>query len=200
MNSLWLSLYDVLVLRRPWLSLLLVALLTAAMATQLGKIKLDASADSLMLQGDPSLEFYRQVTSEYATEDFLLITWQPYAPMLSPQSLQPLQAMAEELRALDGVSSVVTILDVPLLQSPPVTLSDMTSSDPLSTLETPGLDLDMVMREFTTSPIYADLLVSRDGEVSAVQINLQRDERYFELLEEREALRSKRNKDGVVCD
>lgn len=193
MSSPWLSLYDALVLRRPWLSLLLVALLTAAMATQLGKIKLDASADSLMLQGDPSLEFYRQVTSEYATEDFLLITWQPNAPMLSPQSLQPLRAMAEELRALDGVSSVVTILDVPLLQSPPVTLSDMTASDPLPTLESPGLDLDAVMREFTTSPIYADLLVSRDGQVSAVQINLQRDEHYFELLEEREALRSKRN-------
>lgn len=197
MSSPWLSFYDALVLRRPWLTLLLVALLTAAMATQLGKIKLDASADSLMLQGDPSLEFYRQVTSEYATEDFLLITWQPNASMLSPQSLQPLQAMAEELRVLDGVSSVVTILDVPLLQSPPVTLSDMTSSDPLPTLETPGLDLEMVMREFTTSPIYADLLVSRDGEVSAVQINLLRDERYFELLEEREALRSKRNNEKL---
>jgi predicted RND superfamily exporter protein len=55
----------------------------------------------------------------------------------------------------------------------------------------------MVMREFTTSPIYADLLVSRDGEVSAVQINLLRDERYFELLEEREALRSKRNNETL---
>jgi predicted RND superfamily exporter protein len=197
MSASWLSLYGALVLRRPWLSLLLVALLTAAMATQLGKIKLDASADSLMLQGDPSLEFYRQVTSEYATEDFLLITWQPNAPMLSPQSLQPLQAMAEELRKLDGVSSVVTILDVPLLQSPPVTLSDMTSSDPLPTLEAPGLDLDMVMREFTTSPIYADLLVSRDGQVSAVQINLQRDQLYFDLLEEREALRSKRDQETL---
>lgn len=197
MSSPWLSLYDALVLRRPWLSLFLVALLTGAMATQLGKIKLDASADSLMLQGDPSLEFYRQVTTEYATEDFLLITWQPNAPMLSPQSLQPLQAMAEELRALDGVSSVVTILDVPLLQSPPVTLSDMTSSDPLTTLETPGIDLEMVMREFTTSPIYADLLVSRDGQISAVQINLQRDERYFKLLEQREALRSKRSKEPL---
>jgi predicted RND superfamily exporter protein len=197
MSSPWLSFYDALVLRRPWLTLLLVALLTGAMATQLGKIKLDASADSLMLQGDPSLEFYRQVTSEYSTEDFLLITWQPNASMLSSQSLQPLQAMAEELRLLDGVSSVVTILDVPLLQSPPVTLSDMTSSEPLPTLETPGLDLDMVMREFTTSPIYADLLVSRDGEVSAVQINLLRDERYFELLEQREALRSKRNRETL---
>lgn len=193
MSSPLLSFYDALVLRRPWLSLLLVALLTVAAATQLDKIKIDASADSLMLQGDPSLDFYREVTREYATEDFLLITWQPNAPLLSPQSLQPLKEMSEALRQLDGVSSVTTILDVPLLESPPVTLSDITASDPLPTLEQAGLDLDMVLREFTTSPIYADLLVSRDGLVSAVQINLQRDEEYFNLLQSREALRIKRS-------
>ncbi|CAA0092622.1 Uncharacterised protein [Halioglobus japonicus] len=192
MSSPFLSVYNKLVLQRPWLSLLLMALLTAAMATQLGKIKIDASADSLMLQGDPALDFYREVTQEYATEDFLLITWQPNAALLSPESLQPLREMAEALRALDGVSSVTTILDVPLLESPPVTLSDITSSDPLPTLEQPGLDLDLAMREFTSSPIYADLLVSRDGLVSAVQINLQRDEVYFNLLQTREALRIKR--------
>jgi uncharacterized protein len=197
MNSRTMSFYDALVLRRPWLSLILMVLLTAAMATQLSKIKLDASADSLMLQGDPSLDFYREVTKEYATEDFLLITWQPNAPLLSPQSLQPLHEMAEALRALEGVSSVVTILDVPLLESPPVTLSDMTASDPLPTLVQSGLDLDMVLREFTTSPIYADLLVSRDGQVSAVQINLERDEPYFNLLQQREALRIKRNQESL---
>jgi hypothetical protein len=191
------SFYEALVLRRPWLPLFLVALLLGGMSTQLGKIKIDASADSLMLQGDPSLEFYRQVTREYSAEDFVLITWQPDAPLLSPQSLQPLGEMADELRTLEGVSSVVTVLDVPLLESPPVTLSDMTSVEPLPTLETPNLDLDMVLREFTTSPIYADLLVSRDGLVSAVQINLERDEIYFELLDAREALRAKRNTEGL---
>lgn len=200
MNSRLLCSYDALVLRRPWLSLFLVVLLTGAMATQLHKITIDASADSLMLQGDPSLEFYRQVTKEYSAEDFLLITWQPNAPLLSPQSLQPLGEMAEALRTLDGVSSVVTILDVPLLESPPVTLSDMTSVVPLPTLEQPGLDLDMVLREFTTSPVYADLLVSRDGLVSAVQINLERDARYTQLLEERESLRARANKETLSAE
>jgi uncharacterized protein len=200
MSSPFLLFYNKLVLQRPWLSLLLMALLTAAMATQLGKIKIDASADSLMLQGDPSLDFYREITKEYATEDFLLITWQPNAELLSPESLQPLGEMAEALRALDGVSSVTTILDVPLLESPPVALSDITSSDPLPTLEQPGLDLDLVMREFTSSPIYADLLVSRDGLVSAVQINLQRDEQYFNLLQAREALRIKRKNQALSAD
>ena len=130
-NSNWmLRAYDRLILQRPWLVLAVVALLVAGAASQLGKIKLDASADSLMLQGDPTLEFYRQVSAEYDSEEFLLITWQPEAPLLSPESLLPLRLMADELRALQGVSSVVTIWDVPLLESPMVTLSDITSSDP----------------------------------------------------------------------
>ncbi|MDH3994572.1 MAG: RND family transporter, partial [Gammaproteobacteria bacterium] len=126
-----LAAYDWLVLKRPWLALLLVALLVGGFATQLEKIKLDASADSLLLQGDPSLEFYRQIATEFSSEDFVLITWQPHAPLLSPESLQPLRSLGDELRALKGVSSVVTILDVPLLESPPVTLSDITSKEPL---------------------------------------------------------------------
>ncbi|MCB1676872.1 MAG: MMPL family transporter, partial [Halioglobus sp.] len=189
--------YDAVILRRPALSLLLVALVVAAFATQIDKIKLDASADSLMLQGDPSLEFYRQVSARYRSEDFLLITWQPQAPLLSPESLQALGRMAGELRALPGVSSVVTILDVPLLESPPVSLSEITSDEPLPTLATPGLDMSLALRELTTSPIYADLLVSRDGKTSAVQINLERDERYYSLLDTREALRTRRHGEGL---
>jgi predicted RND superfamily exporter protein len=189
--------YDRLVLRRPWLSLALVGLLVAAAATQLHKIEIDASADSLMLQGDPALAFYREISAEYSAEDFLLITWQPHAPLLSPESLEPLRRLAEELRQLEGVSSVVTVLDVPLLESPPVSLSDITSAEPLPSLEQPDIDKDLVMKELTTSPIYADLLASRDGELSAIQINLTRDERYFDLLASRDALRAKRDREGL---
>ena len=200
MIDLILTAYDWLVLRRPHLALLLIALLVGGFATQLNKIELDASADSLMLQGDPALEFYREISTEYSSEDFLLITWQPFTSLLAPGSLQPLDQMAEELRALEGVSSVVTVLDVPLLESPPVTLSDITSPDPLPSLRQPDIDLELVLRELTTSPIYADLLASRDGEVSAVQINLKRDEFYYDLLGTRESLRMKRNREGLSRD
>ncbi|WP_241505851.1 efflux RND transporter permease subunit [Parahaliea mediterranea] len=186
------SFYERSVLRHPWFWLGFVLALLVACATQLGKLKLDASADSLMLQGDPALDFYREISSEYSAEDFLIITWQPEAPLLSDASLQPLSQMADELRQLPGVSSVVTVLDVPLLQSPPVGLSDITGSEPLPSLRDPGVDRALALKEFTTSPIYSRLLVSRDGDVTAVQINLQRDQRYFELLGEREALRQAR--------
>ena len=183
--------YDRLVLKHPGLSLLLVLLLVCGFATQLEKIKLDASADSLLLQGDPSLEFFRKVSREYSSEEFLLITWQPAADLLAVESLQPMGRMAQELRRLPGVSSVVTILDVPLLSSPPVSLTDITSGKPLATLSTPGIDKALAIKELTTSPIYADLLVSRDGKVSAVQINLERNETYNDLLYQRQNLREK---------
>ena len=186
MNDLLLSAYDRLILRHPWLALGLVALLVAGFATQMTKIKLDASADSLMLQGDPSLEFYREISTEYSSEEFLLITWQPHAPLLSDESLNPLRQMADELRLLGGVSSVVTVWDVPLLESPPVTLSDISSPEPLPTLELPGIDRELVLKELTSSPIYADLLASRDGNLTAVQINLARDEFYYDLLKSRD--------------
>jgi hypothetical protein len=108
--------------------------------------------------------------------------------------------MADELRQLAGVSSVVTVWDVPLLESPPVSLSDITSGEPLPSLEKPGIDRELVLKELTSSPIYADLLASRDGELSAVQINLQRDERYFDLLAKRDALREKRDREGLSHD
>lgn len=191
--------YDVLVLRRPFVSLALVALLLIASASQLGKLKLDASADSLMLQGDPALDFFREVSQEYGAEEFLLLTWQPQAPLLSDESLLPLRRMADELRELPGVSSVVTVWDVPLLESPPVSLSDITSGEPLPSLKDPGIDRELALQEFTTSPIYAELLAGRDGELTAVQVNLQRDERYFELLQERERLRQK-DAEGALSD
>tara|TARA_R110001592_G_scaffold357416_1_gene660750 strand:+ start:353753 stop:356359 length:2607 start_codon:yes stop_codon:yes gene_type:complete len=200
MNEILLSAYDRLVLRRPWLALALVALLVAASATQLGKIKLDASADSLMLQGDPALEFYREISAEYSAEEFLLITWQPHASLLSDESLIPLREMADELRLLAGVSSVVTVWDVPLLESPAVTLSDISSPEPLPTLELAGIDRALVLKELTSSPIYADLLASRDGNLTAVQINLARDESYYNLLACRESLRIKRDREGLTAD
>jgi predicted RND superfamily exporter protein len=188
--------YERLVLRHPLLSLVLVAILLVLSAMQLPKIRLDASADSLLLRGDPALEYFRQISKEYASEDFLLITWQPDTPLLSDESLLPLREMADELRELAGVSSVVTVWDVPLLESPPVTLSDITSADPLPSLNRPGQDRELALTEFTTSPIYADLLASRDGTLTAVQINLARDEVYFELLDQRELLRAQHQQGG----
>src|SRR6056297_791777 len=103
MRNLIMAGYDGAVLCRPVLVVMLLALITGLAATQLGKIRLDASADSLLLQDDPALDFFREVGKRYSSEEFLVITWQPDAPLLSDDSLKPLARMRDELRGLSGV-------------------------------------------------------------------------------------------------
>ena len=185
-----LSLYEQLVLRRPAVVLFALALLLAAAIAQFPRIRLDASADSLLLQGDPALKYFREVSRRYGAQEFIVITWQPRAPLLADESLGPLARLAEDLRALPRVSSVVTILDVPLLQSSPLPLSQLTSGEALPALLDAAVDREQALKEFTTSPLYSDLLVGAGGDVTAIQVNLERDDEGIALLRERDDLRA----------
>ena len=182
--------YIKVVLRRPIFSLLILVFLTLLALTQFPKIKLDASADALLLKGDPALEFYRETSKRYGSSEFILLTWQPSSgELLGSESLENLELMTLKLRELPGVASVVTVLDVPLLSSKPISLSGLTSGEGLPTLDDSTIDRDIALDEFMTSPIYSDLLVSKSGDLSAVQINLETNESYRQAVEERESLR-----------
>jgi predicted RND superfamily exporter protein len=183
------DIYDRLVLRRPLLSVLVCAVIIGVLALKLEAIRIDASADTLVLEGDADLEFYREIGKRYDSEDFLIVTYQPFADLYSDESLDTLESLRDELAALEGVSSVTTMLDVPLLQSPPIALADVGSDTGMPTLSDPDVDRKMAAREFQESPIYEQLLVSPDERTTALQINLERDDKYFELLAERESLR-----------
>jgi predicted RND superfamily exporter protein len=190
MRAAFIDFYDRWILRRAvWVLLILLALLTA-LGLQLDNLRIDASADSLVLEGDADLDYYRKIADAYASEEFLLVTYQPPGDLLGDESLATLTGLREELRGVTGVSGITTILDVPLLQSPPISLSDVGVEDGMPTLEDPGIDREMVRREFRDSPIYAQLLVSEDGRTSALQINLSPDHHGANLLRTRESLRA----------
>ena len=186
-----------LILRKPIWVLLCFALVIGVALLQLPKLRLDASSDSLLLQGDPDLAYFRESAEKYAGDEFLILTWEPGVPLLSDDSLEPLAAMVDELEQLRGVVSVTTVLDVPLLESPPLSLTDLARADSISTLRDPEVDRELALKELTTSPIYRNLLVSERGDLTAVQVSLQADELAESLLDEREALRAQ-ERDGAL--
>ena len=55
------ALYERLVLDAPWAALLLAAGALLLAASQLDEFRLDASADSLLLENDPDLRYFRGV-------------------------------------------------------------------------------------------------------------------------------------------
>jgi hypothetical protein len=74
-------------------------------------------------------------------------------------------------------------------RAPPIGLGRVTSDEPLPTLRDPAVDRALALEEFTTSPLYRDLLVGAGGDVTAVQVNLERQAAADDLLRERERLR-----------
>jgi predicted RND superfamily exporter protein len=192
------SVYDRLVLRHPLINIIACLALVGGLASQLGNLKLDASSDSLVLEGDADFKYYRESGKLYDSEAFLVVTFQPRGDLLSDTSLDTIGALRDELKVLPGVSSVTTVLDVPLLESPPVSLSDITSGDGLPALTDAGVDRELVRQEFRNSPIYGGMLVSEDGRTTAIQINLLRDRHYDELMQRRDELRARRAESGLT--
>lgn len=198
MSSFLQSIYRYLVIRRAGWVLLGLILITVIAAMGLPNFKLDASADSLTLESDKSLDFFREVNQRYQSGDFLVVTYTPKAPMFSDQSLQTLQKLQDELAAVDGVSSINSILSVPLLYSPMRSLAEQQKST--RTLLTPGVDKEQARQEFLTSPIYRDTLLSEDSKTTALQLNLAVNNRYIEMVRERDALRMKRAQQGLSAE
>ena len=198
MGAWLLRLYDKTVLERPWIALILVALVVVLFSLKAPDFKLDASAESLVLENDEDLRYYRGINKKYGTQDFLIITYTPHGDLLSEESLKEIRELSDQLAKLERVQSVVSILDVPLLNSPRVKLSDMGKES--RTLETPGIDKDLVRKEFKESPIYKKLLVSEDGDTTAILVNLRRDEKYFSLLRERNDLKEKQWSTGLSLE
>lgn len=190
-------LYESVVIHRPKLTLSVIVLLFLIAAAGLPRLKVDASADSLTLEHDEDLNYYREITARYQTGDFLVITYTPKADLMSEESLDTLKSLRDDLLQVEGVESALSILDVPLLYSPPLSLSEITSMDEFRTLTTPGVDKQQALKEFQQSPLYRDTLVSSDGRTTAIQLNLKVDNKYLDLVRERDRLRAKQDEEGL---
>ena len=190
MGSFLIRLYNQWVLKKPKVWLGVIVLVMLGFGFTVTNFKLDASSDSLVLENDEDLRYYRTVNKAYGTDDFLVITWTPKTDLLSDESLDGLQGLKDDLLKVDRVEKVISILDVPLFNSPRITLSEL--SDNIRTLKTEGVDKKMAAREFAESPIYSKLLASADGKTTALLALYKRDDKYFDLLETRNDLREKK--------
>lgn len=191
MGSRLFSYYHKAVLNHPKAWLIALVFIVGVFGIKINEFKLDASADSLVLENDADLNYFRATNKIYGTEDFLIITYTPNDDLLSENSLQGLRGIKEDILKLDRFKSVTSLLDVPLLFSPNVKISELAKNQ--RTIETKGVDKKMALKEYTTSPIYWKLLASPDGKTTAMLANYKRDEKYYSLLQKRNDLREKKS-------
>ncbi len=186
MSSYLIKLYSNTILRHPVIALLLTATVSAFFISHVTEFELDASADSLILENDAALKYYRGVRERYGSDDFLIVTYSPKNPLFSETTLEDIRQLRESLNSIENVDSVVSLLDVPLVSSPPMTLAEI--SRQARTLESDDVDIALAEKEMTTSPLYENLLVSSNADTTALQVNLKQNTALKTLVDEREQL------------
>ena len=159
------------------------------------KLSIDASAETLLLEHDPDLKAYRQIAKRYDSPGLLVVAFTPKDDLFSPKNLERIKNLSDELAKNDMVSSVISILNVPLLNSVKGGVTGILDHTP--TLSDKDINISKAKLEFAKSPIYSGNLISKDLKTTAIALNLKQDDKFNELLNERNLL-SQKESNGTI--
>ncbi len=173
------------------ISILVLGFLFFIAVFQSQNFQLDASSDTLILENDEDLKNYRKIINDYSTKDFLLITITSPNKILSRKNLDLIKNLTNDVSKLIFVESIQSILDAPILKSGNQSLTEL--ADTQITLESKNLNLLTVEKEFIESPIFSELIISKDGTTSGIIINLKENKDFIDISKNRNDLKSINN-------
>jgi predicted RND superfamily exporter protein len=165
------NLYENTILKNPK-SIFVILLITLLSFGYYSKdFRLDASSETLLIEGDPDLEYLREITERYGSKEFLVLTYTPNEGMVTDTSVNNLLSLKYKIQSLDWVHSVITLLDIPLLNNSDAPLQERLES--FKTLKDEGADKDRGFKEILNSPVFRNFVISEDGKTSGIIINIK---------------------------
>ena len=117
-------LYQNTVIEKPKLILTILILCLIGFGYYTKDFRLDASSDTLLIDGDPDLKYLKEINERYHAKEFLVLTYTPKEAMTSESSINNLLSLKYKIQSLEWVHSVITLLDIPLLNSTDKTLTE----------------------------------------------------------------------------
>ena len=172
-------LYQNTILKNPKsiLIILLIALISFGYYSK--DFRLDASSETLLIEGDPDLEYLKEVTNRYGSKDFLVLTHTPNDGMVSDSAINNLLSLKYKLQSLDWVHSVITLLDIPLLDNSDAPLQERLLN--FKTLKDEGVDKERGFREILASPVFRNFVISEDGKTSGIIVNIKENQKLEDI-------------------
>jgi len=150
--------------------ILLIALLSFGYHSK--DFRLDASSETLLIDGDPDLKYLQEITERYGSKEFLVLTYTPEDAMVSETSINNLLSLKYKIQSLDWVHSVITLLDIPLLSNSDAPLQERLED--FKTLKDDDVDKDRGFKEILSSPVFRNFVISEDGKTSGIIVNIKK--------------------------
>ena len=173
-------LYQNIVLKNPKTIFLLLIIILLGFGYFSKDFRLDASSDTLLIEGDPDLKYLKEVNERYGSKEFLILTYSPNKRMVSETSINNLLSLKYKIKSLDWVDNVVTLLDIPLLNNSDTSLQERLEK--FKTLKDEGVDKERGFKEILNSPVFRNFIISEDGNTSGILVYLKNEQtlKYFQ--------------------
>ncbi|WP_435165141.1 efflux RND transporter permease subunit [Candidatus Pelagibacter bacterium nBUS_28] len=180
------QLYQNKVLKNPKLVFVLLIIAILSFGYYSKDFRLDASSETLLIEGDPDLAYLKEVTDRYGSKDFLILTYTPNEGMVTDNSINNLLSLKYKIQSLNWVHSVITLLDVPLLNNSDAALQERLES--FKTLKDEGVDKNRGFKEILNSPVFRNFVISENGNTSGIIVYIKENKKLenFENLSKSE--------------
>lgn len=168
------------IVRLRWVLIALFIALLAGATTFLSQFRIDASAETLLVKNNALYIESQLANQRFAPDEFILVAYQPKdGELFSEQTFADIATLSADYATLERVSSVTSMLTVPLLSD----ASAFTSGADVASLTwqqqqyTPAQ-----MRQLLTDhPIFTDLLLNKAQTAAGIQIVFKADTELSEL-------------------
>ena len=166
------QIYQNIVLKNPK-SIFIILLITLLSFGYYSKdFRLDASSETLLIDGDPDLKYLQEISKRYGSKEFLILTYTPNESMVSDTSINNLLSLKYKIQSLDWVHSVITLLDIPLLNSSDAPLQERLEN--FKTLKDEEINRERGFKEIVNSPVFRNFVISEDGKTSGIIVNIKK--------------------------
>ena len=85
--------YENFVLKNPKTIFLLLVIVLLNFGYHSKDFRLDASSETLLIEGDPDLKYLQEISKRYGSKDFLILTYTPNDGMVTDNSVNNLLSL-----------------------------------------------------------------------------------------------------------
>ena len=132
--------------------------------------KLDASAETLLLENDPDLTYLRKINERYGSEEFFILTYEPKSS-IKKETILELENFVKKINNFHWVSKTVSIINTPLLNNSNEPIQQRISN--LKYITSPDVNFDNAISELVMSPVYKNLIISEDQKTLGIIVYLK---------------------------
>jgi uncharacterized protein len=152
--------------RHPWLVVGMMLALTALFATGISRVRVDASASGMMIQGDPAIDFYHDSLERFGSDNVTVIFIKD-SNLFTPEKMALLDELHFQCEELAGVERVESLFSVTNFKGE----EGMISTNPLmdyvpETLE----ETRQVKQDALRNPLLVNNIISENGDATSLNL------------------------------